>query len=370
MWLPVRRRANRATLTQVPSISIVGVFPLPSHESKTPSMTKSHVVTISRFLLDQQRRVPEASGSFTDLLQDIALAAKIIGKQVNKAGLVDILGDIGEENVHGEVQQKLDVFADQVIYRALDHTGLVACMASEENETFLSIPDEFPTGDYVVIFDPLDGSSNIDVNVSVGTIFSIHKKITTGERGMLADCLQRGSSQVAAGYVLYGSSTMLVYTSGAGVHGFTLDPSIGEFVLSHPKMCFPDPPKKVYSVNEAYFARWSRGQQRFVSHLKTVGGFGSRYIGSLVADFHRTLLQGGIFMYPAETQNPHGKLRLLYEAAPMAMIAEQAGGRASTGFQAIMEVEPEALHQRIPIYIGSSEFVELAEHFLGSDSEI
>jgi len=324
----------------------------------------SHVVTISRFLVDEERTHPEATGAFTSLLHDIALAAKVIGREVNKAGLVDILGAAGDENVHGELVQKLDVFANNVMYRALDHTGLVACLASEENETFIPIPDKFPAGDYVVIYDPLDGSSNIDVNVSIGTIFSIHRKISSGERGTLEDCLQPGSRQVAAGYILYGSSTMLVYTSGTGTHGFTLDPSIGEFVLSHQNMRMPTPPKKVYSVNEAYYARWERGQQLLVSHLKTEGGFGSRYIGSLVADIHRTLLQGGLFMYPSETQNPTGKLRLMYEAAPMAMIVEQAGGRASTGDTDIMDVQPDALHQRVPLYMGSSEFVDLAEKML------
>lgn len=324
----------------------------------------SHVVTISRFLVEEERRHPDASGNFTNLLHDIALAAKVIGREVNKAGLVDILGGAGDENVHGEDQQKLDVFANQVMYRALDHTGLVACLASEENETFIPIPDKFPTGDYVVIYDPLDGSSNIDVNVSIGTIFSIHRKVSGGERGTLEDCLQPGSRQVAAGYVLYGSSTMMVYTTGTGVHGFTLDPSIGEFILSHPRMRMPEPPMKVYSINEAYYTRWSRGQQRLVSHLKNEGGFGSRYIGSFVADIHRTLLQGGLFMYPNERDKPEGKLRLMYEAAPMAMIVEQAGGRASTGTADVMDIEPTSLHQRVPVYMGSAEFVDLAERML------
>ncbi len=324
----------------------------------------SHVVTISRFLIDEERRHPEATGNFTGLLHDIALAAKLIGREVNKAGLVDILGAAGDENVHGETVQKLDQFANDVIYRALDHTGLVACMASEENAGFIPIPDKFPAGDYVVIFDPLDGSSNIDVNVSIGTIFSIHRKISDGERGALEDCLQPGSRQVAAGYVLYGSSTMLVFTSGAGVHGFTLDPSIGEFLLSHPNMRMPEPPAKVYSVNEAYYRRWTTGQQRLVSHLKNEGGFGSRYIGSFVADIHRILLQGGLFMYPSDDKNPSGKLRLLYEAAPLAMVVEQAGGRASTGSMDLLDVEPVELHQRTPIYMGSRAFVDLAEAML------
>jgi len=327
-------------------------------------MLQSHVVTISRFLVDQEHLHPEATGAFTSLLHDIALAAKIISREVTKAGLVDILGGTDEENVHGEQVQKLDVFANQVLIRALDHTGLVACMASEESNGLIPIPDRFPAGDYVVVFDPLDGSSNIDVNVSIGTIWSIHRKITEGERGTLADCLQPGTKQVAAGYVVYGSSTMLVYTSGAGVHGFTLDPSIGEFLLSHPQMRIPEPPKKVYSINEAYYRRWSPEQQKLVTYLKTDGGFGSRYIGSFVADIHRTLLQGGLFMYPADSESPKGKLRLLYEAAPMAMIVEQAGGRASDGQRRLMEITPKTLHQRTPLYMGSSGFVELAESYL------
>lgn len=327
-------------------------------------MLQTHVVTISRFLVDQQRMHPEATGAFTDLLGDIALAAKVISREVNKAGLVDILGSADDENVHGEEQQKLDVFANRVVIRALDHTGHVACMASEESEDIIPIPEKFEAGEYVVIFDPLDGSSNIDVNVSIGTIFSIHRKRSTGERGTLQDCLQAGTEQVAAGYVLYGSSTMLVYTSGAGVHGFTLDPSIGEFLLSHPQMRMPEPPKKVYSINEAYYTRWSQAQQRLVSHLKTDGGFGSRYIGSFVADIHRTLLQGGLFMYPADRDSPKGKLRLLYEAAPMAMIVEQAGGRASDGSRSLLEIVPESLHERTPLYMGASDFVDLAESYL------
>jgi fructose-1,6-bisphosphatase I len=327
-------------------------------------MPQSHVVTISRFLVDQQRLHPEATGAFTSLLHDIALAAKIISREVTQAGLVDILGGTNEHNVHGEEQQKLDVFANKVMIRALDHTGLVACMASEESDGLIPIPDKFDAGDYVVIFDPLDGSSNIDVNVSIGTIFSIHRKCSDGERGVLSDCLQAGSKQVAAGYIVYGSSTMLVYTSGAGVHGFTLDPSIGEFLLSHPHMRIAEPPKKVYSINEAYYTRWSREQQRLVTHLKTDGGFGSRYIGSFVADIHRTILQGGLFMYPADTDSPQGKLRLMYEANPMAMVIEQAGGKASDGCRRILDIEPEALHQRTPLYMGSKEFVGLAEDYL------
>jgi len=331
-------------------------------------MPESHVVTISRFLVDQQRFHPHATGAFTSLLHDIALAAKLISREVTKAGLVDLLGATDEENVHGERVQKLDVFANQVLIKALDHTGLVACMASEESNGLIPIPDKFPAGDYVVIFDPLDGSSNIDVNVSIGTIFSILRKCTKGERGTMEDCLQPGLRQVAAGYVVYGSSTMMVYTSGAGVHGFTLDPSIGEFLLSHPQMRIAEPPKKVYSINEAYYRRWSPEQQRLVTYLKTDGGFGSRYIGSFVADIHRTLLQGGLFMYPADSENPKGKLRLLYEANPMAMIVEQAGGRATDGKRRLMEITPASLHERTPLYMGSKVFVEMAERYLAGQA--
>jgi fructose-1,6-bisphosphatase I len=331
--------------------------------------SETHVVTISRFLVDQERQFPEATGAFTSILHDIALAAKVISREVRKAGLVGILGEAGLENVHGEEVQKLDVFANDVLYRALDHTGHIACLASEESEDIIPIPDKFPAGDYVVLYDPLDGSSNIDVNVSIGTIFSIHHKVTRGERGTLEDCLQPGSRQLAAGYVLYGSSTMLVYTTGKGVHGFTLDPSLGEFLLSHPGMTIPEPPSKTYSVNEAYYHHWSPGQQRLVSWLKGDGGFGSRYIGSLVADVHRTLLQGGLFMYPRDRKKPEGKLRLLYEMAPLAMILSQAGGRASDGRRDLLDIEPRSLHQRTPAYLGSREFVALAERYLAQDSE-
>jgi fructose-1,6-bisphosphatase I len=331
-------------------------------------MPETSVITVSRFLLGEERRHPHATGAFTNILHDIAVAAKIISREVNQAGLVDILGRAGSENVHGEDVQKLDVFANDVLYRALDHTGHIAVLASEESEDPIPIPEEFPPGEYVVLYDPLDGSSNIDVNVSIGTIFSILRKVTDGERGTLEDCLQPGTEQLAAGYVLYGSSTMLVYTTGAGVHGFTLDPSIGEFLLSHPNMLIPDPPTKVYSINEAYFDRWSPGQQRLVSYLKGKGGFGSRYIGSLVADVHRTLLRGGLFMYPGDSKNAQGKLRLLYEAAPMAMVLEQAGGAASDGRGRLMEVRPSSLHQRVPVYLGSTPFVELADHFLAEDA--
>ena len=330
-------------------------------------MLEKQGLTISRFLVEEERKMPGATGVFTGLLNDIALAAKIISREVNHAGLAEMLGDTGEENSHGERVQKLDIFADDVMRQVLHHTGLITCMASEEKEFFWPVPDSFPSGEYVVIYDPLDGSSNIDVNVSIGTIFSIHSKISSSERGELRDCLQAGKHQVAAGYVLYGSSTMFVYTTGRGVHGFTLDPSLGEFVLSHEGMCFPDPPRRVYSINEAHYNGWKTGQQLLIDHLKDGGDFSSRYIGSLVADFHRTLLQGGIFMYPSGKGAPEGKLRLLYECSPIAMLAKQAGGRASTGARDVLEVIPDSLHQRVPLYVGNSELVDLAEEFLAEE---
>ena len=329
------------------------------------------VVTIERHIIEEERQFPEATGAFSNILYDMALAAKLISREVRRAGLVDILGMTGSTNVHGENVKKLDEFAHDVIFRAFDHTGLLAVMASEESEEVMPIPEQFPTGNYVLLYDPLDGSSNIDANISVGTIFSIHRRVSDGERGTLEDCLQPGIHQLAAGYVVYGSSTMLVYTTGNGVHGFTLDPSIGEFLLSHPNIRTPNPCERVYSVNEGHYRKWSERQQRFVDHLKGVDGensqpFSARYVGSMVADLHRTLLYGGLFMYPADAKNPKGKLRLLYEAAPMALLMEQAGGRASDGERRILEIQPTELHERTPLYIGSAECVEMAEEFLGT----
>jgi len=329
----------------------------------------SSVVTIGRHIIEQERKHPEATGAFSNILYDIALAAKLINREVNKAGLVDILGATDETNVHGEQKKKLDVYAHEVIFKALDHGGYLCCMASEEADEILPIPEQFPVGNYVLLYDPLDGSSNIEANVSIGTIFSVHRKVSKSERGGLEDCLQPGFKQVAAGYVVYGSSTMLVYTTGNGVHGFTLDPSIGEFLLSHPNIRIPDPGQRIYSCNEGNYAFWSEEQRRLIDHLKGLDGvntkpFTSRYIGSLVADFHRTLLYGGIFMYPADAKNPRGKLRLLYEASPLGFICEQAGGLASDGERRILDIVPEELHQRTPLYMGSKEYVELAETFL------
>lgn len=332
------------------------------------------VVTIERHILEQERQFPEATGAFSSILYEIALAAKIIAREVKMAGLVDILGGTGRQNVHGEAVKKLDIWAHEVIFKAFDHGGHLCCMASEEAEEIMPIPERFRTGRYVLLYDPLDGSSNIEANVSIGTIFSIHRKISAGERGNLQDCLQKGRDQMAAAYVVYGSSTMLVYSTGAGVHGFTLDPSIGEFLLSHPNIRIPEPPKRIYSVNEGNTASWSEGQRRFVDRLKGVDGgngkpFSSRYIGSLVADFHRTLLYGGIFMYPRDAKSPSGKLRLLYEAAPLAFIAEHAGGRGSDGERNILDIQPESLHQRTPLYLGSKSLVDEAERYLAADRE-
>ncbi len=320
----------------------------------------SPMITIDRHIVEQERLYPEATGAFSNILHDIAIAAKIISREVNRAGLVDIVGSAGRFNVHGEDVRKLDDFANEVIFNALDHTGNLCVMASEEVADPIPIPNRFPCGKYALQHDPLDGSSNIEANVSLGTIFSIHRKISKGERGGLEDLLQPGHKQLAAGYVVYGSSTMLVYTTGAGVHGFTLEPSIGEFLLSHANMKIPDPGKKIYSVNEAYYKRWAPGQQKAVDQLKDEG-FSLRYIGSLVADFHRTLLYGGIFMYPADAKSPKGKLRLLYEAAPLGMVIEEAGGKSSDGSRSILQVEPEELHQRTPLYLGSKSLVEIIE---------
>jgi fructose-1,6-bisphosphatase I len=332
------------------------------------------VITIERHIIEEERQFPEATGAFSNILYDLALAAKLITREVRRAGLVDIMGQTGHVNVHGEQVKKLDEYADDVIFRALDHCGHLCVMASEEAENILHIPEKFRTGNYCLLYDPLDGSSNIDANISVGTIFSIHRKISREERGTLEDCLQPGARQVAAGYVLYGSSTMLVYTTGNGVHGFTLDPSIGEFILSHPHLRIPTPGQRIYSVNEGNYINWMPEQRRLVDHLKGVDGmndkpYSARYVGSMVADVHRTLLYGGLFMYPGDVRNPRGKLRLLYEAAPMAMVIEQAGGRATDGVREILDLHPEDLHETTPLYLGSREGIEMVHSFLGSRQE-
>lgn len=321
------------------------------------------IVNLSRHIYEEQMKHPHATGDLSGLLTDILLGCKLIHRSVSKAGLLDMLGRTGEVNVQGEQVQKLDEYADTTLFRALDHGGHLCAMASEEQEDIILLPKQFPRGKYVILFDPLDGSSNIDANVSIGTIFSIYRKISrTGVDGTLEDFLQRGSQQVCAGYVIYGSSTMFVYSSGSGIHGFTLDPSVGEFLLSHPNIKIPER-GKIYSTNEGNSATWNDGTARYVKALKETDPergrpYSARYIGSLVADFHRTLLYGGIFLYPADKKNKKGKLRLNYEANPMAFLVEQAGGAATDGEKRILDVQPESLHQRTPLIIGSKLDVE------------
>jgi len=328
--------------------------------------------TIEQHILEAQRAHPEATGELTALLQQITLCSKIIASRVNMAGLADNLGLTGETNVQGEEVQKLDELANNTLIRMLSRGGKICVLGSEENEQPVLPPEGYPSGKYVVLFDPLDGSSNIDVNVSIGTIFSIHERKTpVGTPGTVEDLLQPGTDQVVAGYIIYGSSTMLVYTTGNGVHGFTLDPSVGEFFLSHVNIRMPEH-GKIYSVNEGNAATWDEPVRKWTEWMKKpaeeIGHpYSARYVGSMVADFHRTLLKGGIFAYPADTKNANGKLRLLYEAAPMAMIAEQAGGAASTGKQRILDMVPTELHQRVPLYIGSKGDVADAVAFVNGE---
>ena len=333
-------------------------------------MAKRKGITISRQIMDSQLLYPEATGELTGLLNELTVAGKIISAEVNMAGLADILGQSGKTNIQGEDVQKLDVFANQTIKRRMEQCGYICVMASEEEDRIIPVLDGYE-GKYTVAFDPLDGSSNIDVNVSIGTIFSVHRRISSGKQGTVEDLLQKGSRQVAAGYIIYGSSTMMVYTTGDGVHGFTLDPSVGEFFLSHPDIKIPRK-SKYYSVNEAYTNYWFDSTRNYVDYLKEIDPasgrpFSLRYIGSLVADFHRNLIKGGIFLYARDKKNtdkPEGKLRLLYEASPLAMVVEQAGGRAITDDgRRILDIEPTSLHQRVPLIIGSKEDVDLAEKF-------
>jgi len=329
--------------------------------------TDTSVVTIERFIIEQEKMFPEATGQLSAILYDIALAAKMIASKVRRAGLVDILGSMDHQNVQGEIQQKLDVFANETIIKAMDHTGRLCAMASEEEAEIINIPDQFRCGNYVLLFDPLDGSSNIDVNVPVGTIFSVMRKITRGPRGEMEDMLQPGRRQVAAGYVIYGSSTMLVYTTGQGVHGFTLDPSIGEFLLSHPNIHIPRRGRYL-SVNDSYEQYWDENVKALMRRYRGLDGkqkaMSVRYVGSLVADFHRNLLGGGVFAYPANTQSPRGKLRLLYECNPLAFVVKEAGGAAIDGSNEILDVQPTELHQRSPIYFGSAEDIATAKEML------
>lgn len=325
--------------------------------------------TLGEFIIENQSEFKYSSGELSRLINSIRLAAKVVNHEVNKAGLVDILGAAGDINAQGEDQQKLDVYANIKFIQTLTNRNIVCGIASEEEDDFISInsQDEQNQNKYVVLIDPLDGSSNIDVNVSVGTIFSIYRRVTpVGTPVTLEDFLQKGDNQVAAGYIIYGTSTMLVYTTGHGVNGFTLNPAIGTFYLSHPNMTFPEK-GSIYSVNEGYYSHFPQGVKSYIKYCQMEEGdrpYTSRYIGSLVSDFHRNMIKGGIYMYPQSSRYPNGKLRLLYECNPMAFLAEQAGGSASDGFGRIMEIEPKELHQRVPFFCGSRAMVKNLESFM------
>ncbi|MEM4408547.1 MAG: class 1 fructose-bisphosphatase [Candidatus Caldarchaeum sp.] len=327
------------------------------------------VIALPEFIIQKQKEIPATTGAFSRILRDIGLSSKIVQRAVSKAGISEILGVTGAMNIQGEEVYKLDEFANNRFIAAFKTGGECAGVASEEEEdivVFKQEDDKFRR--YVVAIDPLDGSSNIDVNISVGTIFTIYERITTSGTCTIEDFLQKGIRQVAAGYIIYGSSTMLVYTTGYGVNGFTLDPSIGEFILTHPNIRIPRT-GSTYSVNEGQYGSYSEGVRRFIDYCKekssgTDRPFKLRYVGSMVADIHRTLIKGGIFMYPATSDSPSGKLRLLYEANPMAFIVEQAGGMASNGSKRILEIEPKKLHERVPLFIGSPELVAKAEEFI------
>jgi fructose-1,6-bisphosphatase I len=319
-------------------------------------------LTLERHILDRQRRVPGATGDFTGLFQQIGLAAKIVASRVTRAGLSGVLGLTGDVNVQGEEVQKLDEYANMVITRAVEGGGHVCVMGSEEIEEPIPVPNRYPQGKYVLLFDPLDGSGNIDINATIGTIFCVFRRKTASGPGTLEDCLQAGRELVAAGYIIYGSSVMFVYSTGDGVHGFTYDPAVGEFFLSHENLQIPAR-GTTYSVNEGYSSRWDESVREWVKWVKTPDKetgrpYSLRYIGAVVADFHRTLLRGGVFAYPADEKNTQGKLRLLYEAAPLGFIAEAAGGAASTGSHRVLDVVPETLHQRTPLWIGSRDDVK------------
>jgi fructose-1,6-bisphosphatase I len=335
-------------------------------------MENYNITTLNEFIILKQKDFPYAKGELSSLLHHIGTAAKMVNKKINKAGLVDIIGSSGESNIHGESQQKLDVYADQVFIKLLLSSGECCGVATEENENEIVFSDEFASkGKYVVCIDPLDGSSNIDYNVSVGSIFSIYRRLSQkGEKVRNEDFLQEGSKQVAAGYIVYGSSTMLVYSTGSGVNGFTLDPSIGEFCLSHPDIKTP-PDGSIYSVNEGNYIHFPDGVKKYIKYCQEINKnsgrpYASRYIGSLVSDFHRNLLKGGIFLYPGNDTMPNGKLRLVYECNPIAFIAQQAGGIASDGHRDILEITPLSLHQRSPFYAGSINMVLKVKEFLRS----
>lgn len=330
----------------------------------------SEPMTLIEFILHKQHEFPEASGELTNLLGAIQLASKHVHRQINRAGLLDILGSAGETNVQGEDQQKLDIFANERFKNALKARGHVCAIASEEEENFVAFDQNSEgTSKYIVAIDPIDGSSNIDVNVPVGTIFSIYRRLScTNEAVVLSDFLQRGRVQVAAGYVIYGTSTMLVYTTGYGVNGFTFDATVGDFFLSHPNIRYPEKPN-VFSINEGYSAFFSEGIKNYLSFCKEENEeqhrpYKARYVGSMVADFHRNLLQGGIYLYPGMRNNEEGKLRLLYECNPLAFIAEQAGGKATNGVQRTLDIDPRQLHQRSPFFVGPSNMMDMLSEFL------
>lgn len=335
-------------------------------------MTSQRTATMGEFLVETQKAFPQANGGLTQVLSSIRLAAKVVHRTINKAGLVDILGDAGSENVQGEHQMKMDIYANDTFLKSFKSMGEVCGVGSEELEDFIAFDDDIHNNSkYVVLMDPLDGSSNVDVNVSVGTIFSIYQRVSPlGKPVQLEDFLQPGNKQVAAGYVIYGSSTMLVFTTGNGVNGFTLDPSIGTFCLSHPLIQVPEN-GSIYSVNEGNYVHFPEGVKRYIKYCQELDKpsgrpYTSRYIGSLVSDLHRNLLKGGIYLYPTGTKSPKGKLRLLYECNPLAFITEQAGGRATDGYQRIMDIKPEELHQRVAYFVGSAAMVLEAESFIHS----
>ncbi|MBT8259431.1 MAG: class 1 fructose-bisphosphatase [Bacteroidia bacterium] len=327
--------------------------------------------TLGEFIIENQAEFKYSSGELSRLINSIRLAAKVVNHEVNKAGLVDIIGAAGDINAQGEDQQKLDVYANIKFIQTMTKRNIVCGIASEEEDDFVSInsQDEQNQNKYVVLIDPLDGSSNIDVNVSVGTIFSIYRRVTpVGTPVTIEDFLQKGDAQVAAGYIIYGTSTMLVYTTGHGVNGFTLNPAIGTFYLSHPEMTFPES-GTIYSVNEGNYIHFPLGVKKYIKYCQEEEEdrpYTSRYIGSLVSDFHRNMIKGGIYMYPQSSKYPNGKLRLLYECNPMAFLAEQAGAMASDGFRRIMEIQPEELHQRVPFFCGSRKMVQMVEKFMNA----
>jgi len=334
------------------------------------------LITLNEFIIERQSDFPYAKGELSRLLSHIGIAAKIVNREVNKAGLVDILGETKKTNATGDTQKKLDIFADEQFISALKASGECCGIASEENQEIVTFDDDLANdGKYIVTMDPLDGSSNIDVNVSIGTIFAIYRRISPiGHKAINEDFLQEGTKQAAAGYIIYGSSTMLVYTTGRGINGFTLDPSIGEFCLSHPNIETPQN-GIIYSINEGNYIKFPQGVKKYIKYCQendkqTHRPFTSRYIGSLVADFHRNLLKGGIYIYPKTASNPSGKLRLLYECNPMAYLIEQAGGLATDGRgNRILDIKPDNVHQRVPFFVGSRKMVETAESFMLEDGE-